>query len=48
MVDFIKDVVDLYQTMRGCMGITPSIDVTAEQREPILSLIERHLPGTTA
>ena len=28
--------------------MTPAIDVTAEQRETILSLLERHLPGTTA
>ncbi len=30
------------------MGMTPSIDVTVEQRKTILSLLERHLPGTTA
>ena len=28
--------------------MTPSINVTAKQRETILSLLERHLPGTTA
>ena len=30
------------------MGMTPSIDVTVEQRKTILSLLERHLPDTTA
>ena len=30
------------------MGMTPSIDITVEQRKTILSLLERHLPGTTA
>ena len=30
------------------MGLTPTIDVTAKQHEMILSLLERHLPGTTA
>ena len=30
------------------MGMTPSIDVTVEQRKTILSLLERHLPGTAA
>ena len=28
--------------------MTPAIDVTAEQRETILALLERHLPGTAA
>ena len=30
------------------MGMTPAIDITAEQQETILSLLERYLPGTTA
>ena len=30
------------------MGMTPTIDVTIEQRETILSLLKRHLPGTAA
>ena len=30
------------------MGMTPAIDITAEQRGTILSLLERYLPGTTA
>lgn len=29
------------------MGINQAIDITAEQRESILSLLEQHLPGTT-
>ena len=28
--------------------MTPAIDITAEQQETILSLLERYLPGTTA
>ena len=28
--------------------MTPAIDITAEQRRTILTLLERHLPGTTA
>ena len=30
------------------MGIEPAIDITAEQRETVLSLLERHLSNTTA
>lgn len=30
------------------MGIEPAIDITAEQRKTVLSLLEKHLPNTTA
>ncbi len=30
------------------MGVDPAIDITAPQREIVLALLERHLPGTTA
>ena len=30
------------------MGVEPAIDISAEQRETILALLERHLPGTAA
>ena len=30
------------------MGIEPAIDITAEQRKTVLSLLENHLPNTTA
>ena len=30
------------------MGIEPDIDITAEQRKTVLSLLEKHLPNTTA
>ena len=30
------------------MGIEPTIDITAEQRKTVLSLLEKHLPNTTA
>ena len=29
------------------MGIEPAIDITAEQRKTVLSLLEKHLPNTT-
>ena len=30
------------------MGMTPAIDITAEQRRTVLALLNRHLPDTTA
>ena len=30
------------------MGIESAIDITAEQRKTVLSLLEKHLPNTTA
>ena len=30
------------------MGVGPAIDITVTQRETVLALLERYLPGTTA
>jgi predicted nucleotidyltransferase len=30
------------------MGVDPAIDITGPQRETVLALLERYLPGTTA
>lgn len=30
------------------MGVDPAIDITTEQRETILALLDEHLPDTTA